>query len=107
MSPTRPNEDEAAGDERPFVDNDADELLGNAARDPEEDDEGEDLFGDRMEDDYRIMPELDRYDPEEVDQDDFSEMDIEDRVAAERAMKMRDKREGRSATKGKIKGLTL
>lgn len=83
-----------------------DELLGGGAgaRDPEEEDEGEDLFGDRMEEDYRVMPELDRYDPEEVDHGDYSDMDIEDRIAAERAMKMRDKREGRSATRGKIKG---
>lgn len=91
---------------RPFED-DVDEALGGGrgSGDPEEEDDGEDLFGDRMEDDYRVMPELDRYDPEDVDQGDYSDMDIEDRVAAERAMKQRDKREGRSTTKGKIKGI--
>lgn len=38
----------------------------NTCRDPvdiEEDDEGEELIGDQMEEDYRVIPELDVYDP--------------------------------------------
>lgn len=90
----------------PFRDEDnaADEVLGNGGGE-EEEDEGEDLFGEGMEDDYRVMPELDRYDPEGIDQEgDYSDLDIDERMAAEREMKMRDKREGRSVTKGRIKG---
>lgn len=106
MSPTRERDDqEEIGTDQPFrEDENAEDLLGGGGGDPEEEDDGEDLFGDRMEDDYRVMPELDKYDPEDVDHGDYSDMDIDDRLAAEREMKLRDKREGRSATKGKIKG---
>lgn len=60
-----------------------------------------------MEDDYRPVPELDRYDPEQVDEEDFEDMDIDDRLKAEREMKMRDKKEGRSVAQGRIKDSLL
>jgi DNA replication licensing factor MCM2 len=95
----------------PFADSDADSDavdndIDNDQIDEEEED-GEDLFGDNMEDDYKHIPELDKYDAADVDQGDYSDMDIEDRVAAEREMKRRDKKEGRSVTKGKIKDSLL
>jgi len=102
-------EDNNEMEHSPFRDEDnaADEVLGNGGGE-EEEDEGEDLFGEGMEDDYRVMPELDRYDPEGIDQEgDYSDLDIDERMAAEREMKMRDKREGRSVTKGRIKDSLL
>jgi DNA replication licensing factor MCM2 len=85
----------------------ANEILGEQAAVAEEEEDGEDLFGDNMEDDYRHIPELDKYDAEDVDQNDYSDMDIEDRVAAERELKKRDKMEGRSNIRGKIKDSLL
>jgi DNA replication licensing factor MCM2 len=97
------------GDEpdQPFADNDIeDDVLGGGQVD-EEEEEGEDLFGDNMEDDYRPVAELDKYDPEDLDQDDYDDMDIEDRVAAEAQMRKRDRKEGRSTTQGRIKDSLL
>jgi DNA replication licensing factor MCM2 len=73
----------------------------------EEEEDGEDLFGENMEDDYRHIPELDKYDAEDLDQEDYDNMDIEDRVAAEREMRKRDVKEGRSTTQGRIKDSLL
>lgn len=84
----------------------ANEVLGETAADPEEED-GEDLFGDNMEDDYRPVPELDTYDDADLDKEDYDAMDIEDRVRAEREMKKRDMKEGRSNIKGRIKDSLL
>jgi len=68
----------------------------------EEEEDGEDLFGDNMENDYRPVPELDKYEGDDLDEEnDYDAMDVEDRVAAERQMAKRDKREGRAT--GKIK----
>jgi DNA replication licensing factor MCM2 len=77
--------------------------------DEEDEEDGEDLFGDNMEDDYRRVDELDRYDPEGLDQEnDFDAMEIDERMAAEREMRKRDRREGRSTiTQGKIKDSLL
>lgn len=43
--------------------------------------------------DYRPMPELDRYDPQVLDDDDYEPLSITDRVAAERDMRRRDRDE--------------
>ena len=59
-----------------------------------QDDDGEDLFGDNMERDYRPMPELERYDPAAIDDDDFDLMSEGDRAVAEAQMRRRDKEEG-------------
>jgi len=61
----------------------------------EDDDEGEDLFGDNMEQDYRHIPELDTYDRKYLDEENYSELSLADRINAEAAMKQRDKDEGR------------
>lgn len=61
----------------------------------EDDDEGEDLFGENMEQDYRHIPELDTYDAKYLDEQNYSELSLADRINAEAAMKQRDKEAGR------------
>ncbi|CAD6231670.1 GSCOCG00001526001-RA-CDS [Cotesia congregata] len=60
----------------------------------EEEGDGEELFGDDMEADYRPMPALDRYDRALMDDDEYSELSQGDRVAAEAAMRKRDRAAG-------------
>ncbi|XP_043654199.1 DNA replication licensing factor Mcm2 [Drosophila teissieri] len=82
------------GDFEPFENED--EILGDqTVRDEAEEEDGEELFGDNMENDYRPMPELDHYDPAMLDdEDDFSEMSQGDRFAAESEMRRRDRAAG-------------
>ncbi|CAB3233278.1 unnamed protein product [Arctia plantaginis] len=61
----------------------------------EEEDDGEELFNDNMEADYRPMPALDRYDAEDLDDENYDAMSIQDRVAAEQELRRRDREEGR------------
>lgn len=72
-----------------------DEILGDTTvRHDDEEDDGEELFGDNMENDYRPRPELDRYDMDQLDQDDYSEISQDDRRAAERELNKRDRAMG-------------
>ncbi|XP_063242568.1 DNA replication licensing factor Mcm2 [Bacillus rossius redtenbacheri] len=74
---------------------DESDILGGAASQEEED--GEELFGDNMEADYRPMPALDRYDPDALDDDDdYGDLSQTERQAAELAMRRRDREEGRA-----------
>jgi len=66
------------------------------ALDREEEEDGENLFGDNMENDYRPMPNLDRFDPEMLDDEDLDAMSEGDRRAAEQLMNKRDRDEGRA-----------
>ncbi|XP_061187853.1 DNA replication licensing factor mcm2-like [Saccostrea echinata] len=76
----------------PFEDDS--ELMGNNAGDEEEED-GEELFGDNLEQDYRAIPALDRFDQEGLDdEEDYSELSEGQRQAAEREMRQRDREEG-------------
>lgn len=69
-----------------------------------EDEEGEDLYGDNMEDDYRPIPEMDYYSADGLDDTSVSELSITARIAAEAEMRHRDRDEGR--LKGRMrKGL--
>ncbi len=87
----------------PFED---EELIGDdEVRQEEEEADGEELFGDNMENDYRPMPGLDRYDPEMLDDDDFDMMSESDRAAAEAALRQRDRAEGRRADGRMRRGL--
>merc|ERR1712223_865384 len=86
----------------PFED---EELLGEPRHEEEEEDDGEELFGDNMENDYRPMPGLDRYDRDLLDEDDFQMMSEGDRAAAEAAMRQRDRAEGRRADGRMRRGL--
>merc|ERR1712168_1172461 len=62
-----------------------------------EDEEGEELFGDNLEQDYRPIEGLDRYDPNLVDDEDQDEMSLSERLNAEQDMRKRDREEGRPA----------
>merc|ERR1739844_860507 len=86
----------------PFED---EELLGEPRNEEEEEDDGEELFGDNLENDYRPMPGLDRYDPDLLDEDDFQMMSEGDRAAAEAALRQRDRAEGRRADGRMRRGL--
>ncbi|KAL5013410.1 hypothetical protein ScPMuIL_007680 [Solemya velum] len=64
--------------------------------DPEEEGEGEgeELFGDNLEQDYRAIPALDVYDREVLDEDDYSDISEGQRQAAEREIRQREREEG-------------
>ncbi len=66
-----------------------------AGDDDEEESEGEELFGENFERDYRPQPKLDVYDPDQLDDGNYSEMSLGDRIAAEATLAARDKAEGR------------
>lgn len=69
-----------------------DEILGDTTiRQDDEEDDGEELFGDNMENDYRPRPELDNYDAADLDDDDLSDISQSDRRAAEIEMSRRDR----------------
>lgn len=71
---------------------DESELLGYNREDDEED--GEELFGDEMERDYQPMPELDRFEEDGLDDNaDLSDLSMSERMAAEREMRKRDREE--------------
>ena len=85
------------------------EILGGGGGDEEMEDEpsdGENLFGDNMEGDYRALPHLDRYDTRVLDDNpDFSELSEGERRAAEAEMRKRDREDGRMAGRGMRRGL--
>ncbi|KAF4522245.1 hypothetical protein B566_EDAN009089 [Ephemera danica] len=62
--------------------------------DEEEEGEGEELFGDNMEADYRPMPALDRYDPNMLDEEDYDVLSPGARAAAEEELGRRDRELG-------------
>lgn len=92
--PSDPSEDVFdSGSQRTDNDDEIhDELFGDENGPFDEEDEGEDLFGDNMERDYQEQPELDRL--SESGLDDRSDVEGDDefeaRMAAERAMDRRD-----------------
>jgi DNA replication licensing factor MCM2 len=97
-----PSDDEDAGDDAPDVDYQpparggasADPFLGGNT--PEEEDDGEELIGDNMMDDYRPMGALDEYEAEGLDSHQYDDMDFGARAAADAALDARDARENRS-----------
>ncbi|XP_015436900.1 PREDICTED: DNA replication licensing factor Mcm2 isoform X2 [Dufourea novaeangliae] len=89
MTSPAPDIDEPFEDESDLLGNDND-----VNQDEEQEEEGEELFGDNMEADYRAMPALDRYDPDVVDDEDYSEMSQGERAAAEATMHKRDRAAG-------------
>ncbi|KAL3315604.1 MCM DNA helicase complex subunit [Cichlidogyrus casuarinus] len=86
--------EEPEPDETPFEDESAAILGDDTGADDEE--EGENLFGDNMEQDYRPIPELDLYEAEGIASEDeeFSELSPGGRREAEAAMQRRDREEG-------------
>uniref|UniRef100_A0A4W3K4Y7 DNA replication licensing factor MCM2 n=1 Tax=Callorhinchus milii TaxID=7868 RepID=A0A4W3K4Y7_CALMI len=80
------------GRDLPPFEDESEGLLGTDVLVEEE--EGEDLMGDAMEDDYRAIPELDLYEREGLDDDeDLQEMTASQRAEAEREMQQRDRAE--------------
>ncbi|XP_065569398.1 DNA replication licensing factor mcm2-like [Artemia franciscana] len=76
---------------------DESDIIGNLSqREVEEEEDGEDLFGDNMENDYRAIAGLDRYDVNELDESEYDNLSIGDRQAAEAALRRRDRDEGRT-----------
>ncbi|XP_059171812.1 DNA replication licensing factor mcm2-like isoform X2 [Physella acuta] len=76
----------------PFEDDS--ELLGDDDPDREEEEEGENLFGDEMERDYQAIPELDVYENVGIDTSEYSDISETQRQAAEREIRDREREEG-------------
>ncbi|XP_013421596.1 DNA replication licensing factor mcm2-like [Lingula anatina] len=76
---------------------DESELLGETREEDEiqnEEEDGEELFGDNLERDYRAIPALDKYGSEGMDEGEYSDLSQGDRMAAEREMRKRDREQG-------------
>jgi DNA replication licensing factor MCM2 len=87
-----------------FEDETAEELMRDADQEVEEEDEdGEELIGDQMQEDYRAIPELDTYDAAMLadEAEVVDELDAEGRQGAEQAMKKRDAATARGRTQGR------
>ncbi|EAT41359.1 AAEL007007-PA [Aedes aegypti] len=84
------------GDFEPFENEE--EILGDTTvredNYDEDEEDGEELFGDNMENDYRPVPHLDRYDMDQLDQEIYSDISQGDRAAAEAEMRRRDRAAG-------------
>jgi len=84
------------GRDLPAFENEDDLIgMGGDQVDDDEDGEGENLFGDDMENDYRPNPELDRFDPNLLDEEEYEALSEGERQAAEASMRKRDRAEGR------------
>lgn len=73
---------------------DESELMGGEREEDADEVDGEELFGDALEQDYRPMPALDVYEEEGLDTSDYSEMSEAQRQEAEQEMARRDREEG-------------
>nr|CAI5822271.1 unnamed protein product [Callosobruchus analis] len=91
MPTPRSNMSSPEPDMPPFEDEGA--LLGDIDDDIEEED-GEELFGDNMENDYRPLPHLDRYDERILDDEEYEQLSVGERMAAEEEMRRRDREMG-------------
>ncbi|XP_032504367.1 DNA replication licensing factor MCM2 isoform X1 [Phocoena sinus] len=85
------------GRDLPPFEDESEGLLGTEGPLEEEEEDGEELFGDGMERDYRPIPEIDVYEPEGLapDDEDVDELTASQREAAERVMRQRDREAGR------------
>ena len=83
------------GRDLPAFENVDDLLGGMGNNEDEEEGEGENLFGDDMERDYRHMPQLDTFDPDLLDEDEYEALSEGERQAAEATMRKRDRVEGK------------
>eukprot|EP00092_Neocalanus_flemingeri_P006174 GFUD01006646.1.p1 GENE.GFUD01006646.1~~GFUD01006646.1.p1 ORF type:complete len:902 (-),score=288.78 GFUD01006646.1:231-2936(-) len=83
------------GRDLPAFENEDDLLGGMGNNEEEEEGDGENLFGDDMERDYRPMPQLDTFDPDLLDEDEYEALSEGERQAAEASMRKRDREDGR------------
>ncbi|XP_029633599.1 DNA replication licensing factor mcm2 [Octopus sinensis] len=70
---------------------DESDLGSNRVQQDEEEEEGEELFGDNFEQDYRPIAALDVYDKDGLDDGDFSDLSESARQDAEKEMRKRDR----------------
>jgi len=88
--------DDEGGDLPPFQDeSEADAILGNNVDDPEEEEEGDDLFGDQMMRDYRPLPQLDTYDGAALDDEEYEALSPSGRAEVDRLLKRRDREDAK------------
>ena len=71
----------------------------------EEEEDGEDLFGDNYERDYAPRPELDIYDPKQIDDSEYSEMSVRERLDINKEMAERDRVERGTGLRRMPRGL--
>ena len=83
------------GRDLPAFENVDDLLGGMGNNEDEEEGEGENLFGDDMERDYRHMPQLGTFDPDLLDVDEYEALSEGERQKAEATMMKRDRVEGK------------
>jgi DNA replication licensing factor MCM2 len=95
-SPSHPDEEDVLQQ----IQEGEEDLLGDQERPDGEEEEGEDLLGENMMDDYQVNPEEDQYDPSMLDDSAQPGMTMEQRIAAEREMRKRDRELGRSPPAG-------
>ncbi|TPX32369.1 hypothetical protein SmJEL517_g04518 [Synchytrium microbalum] len=99
-------EEAPEGGDLPFQEDDNEPLLEEAFvndihDEEDEDDEGEDLFGDNLAADYQENERLDRYDGElNIDDEDYDEMDMADRLAINAKLNRRDREAARREGRG-------
>ncbi|KAI5709035.1 hypothetical protein M8J76_008691 [Diaphorina citri] len=88
--------------EENFNDGDSDIIGAGSPLRVEDEDEGsgEELFGDNLENDYRPMPALDRYDHDQLDDSDYSVISADARAEAERALRRRDREQSMGGRRG-------
>jgi len=93
---TSPPRTSSPGRDLPAFENE-DDLIGMGGEQADEDEgDGENLFGDDMEADYRANPELDRFDPALLDEEEYEALSEGERQAAEASMRKRDREGGRN-----------
>uniref|UniRef100_A0A8D8WMM2 DNA replication licensing factor MCM2 n=2 Tax=Cacopsylla melanoneura TaxID=428564 RepID=A0A8D8WMM2_9HEMI len=88
--------------EENFNDGDSDVIGAGSPLRVEDEDEGsgEELFGDNLENDYRPMPALDRYDRDALDDSDYSVISADARAEAERDLRRRDREQAMGGRRG-------
>jgi len=84
-----------AEDDLPEFEDERGNLGGATPGGDDEEDDGENLFGDDMMNDYRAMPHLDTFDPDMLDDDEYEGLTEGERQEAEAIMRQRDRVEGR------------
>eukprot|EP01053_Blabericola_migrator_P010656 Blabericola_migrator_1__10655@NODE_607_length_7343_cov_208_169736_g440_i0_p1_GENE_NODE_607_length_7343_cov_208_169736_g440_i0NODE_607_length_7343_cov_208_169736_g440_i0_p1_ORF_typecomplete_len974_score216_94MCM/PF00493_23/2_5e97MCM_OB/PF17207_3/5_2e27MCM_lid/PF17855_1/1_2e18Mg_chelatase/PF01078_21/2_3e09MCM_N/PF14551_6/9_7e08MCM2_N/PF12619_8/4_5e02MCM2_N/PF12619_8/1_1e07MCM2_N/PF12619_8/2_9e03Sigma54_activat/PF00158_26/9_3e06AAA_5/PF07728_14/1_4e05AAA_3/PF07726_11/4_2e05AAA_3/PF07726_11/1_3e03Si len=85
-------EDEVFSEAEEVLYDDDDEAEGRRRRHSDSDDEGEDLFDEsQLQEDYEEDPEMDRYDPEMLDDTEQRELTAAERQEAERTLRRRER----------------
>lgn len=97
---SEPNENEIEAEEDDI--DVLDDLIDDEVDALEDEVEGEDLFGAGMERDYAPNARLDQYDAEQLDETEYSQMDIQQQRVVEAKLDRRDREEARRGERGKM-----